>query len=247
MNSNFIRRVSIDWKKIPKDSYLKKINSINSLKSLDFNKKITCFTGENGSGKSTLLEAIAVAYGFNPEGGTLNHNFSTYDDVSELSDAVMLSKGYRQPKGKYFFRAESFFNLASKLEEYREGTPKEVFYERFGGMSLHEQSHGESFLSFFQTNELEGIYIMDEPEAALSPQSQLVLLIQIVKMANNGSQFIIATHSPILLGMPDIEIYSFDKDDIYLCRYEETECYKVMKLFLDDRNNFIKMLLEDSE
>lgn len=246
MNHNFIQKIKIDWKEITDSSYLKQIPSIYNLESLDFEHEITYFVGENGTGKSTLLEAIAVAYGFNPEGGTLNYNFSTYHDVSELSNAIRISKGYRRPKGNYFFRAESFFNVASKLEDYRDITPKEVFYERYGGKSLHEQSHGESFLSFFQTNEREGIYIMDEPEAALSPQRQLSLFIQIARMARAGSQFIIATHSPIILGIPNAKIYSFDKEQVSSCEYEETECYHVMKLFLNDREHFIKTLLDET-
>lgn len=244
MNTNFIQKIQIDWKQIPKTSYLNSISAISKLEYLDFQNEITYFVGENGTGKSTLLEAIAVAYGFNPEGGTLNYNFSTYDDVSELSNFIRISKGYRKPKGNYFFRAESFFNVASKLEEYRDTTPKEVFYERYGGKSLHEQSHGESFLSFFQGNEREGLYIMDEPEAALSPQRQLSLLILIARMAKAGSQFVIATHSPILLGIPGASIYSFDDEQIQLCRYEDTECYNVMKLFINDRERFLKRLLD---
>lgn len=243
MSENYIQKIVIDWDKIHEDSYLKEISSICDMKSLEFNNRITFFTGENGTGKSTLLEAIAVAYGFNPEGGTLNYNFSTYDDVSELSNAIRISKGYRRPKGNYFFRAESFFNVASKLEEYRDYTPKEVFYERYGGKSLHEQSHGESFLSFFLNNQKEGLYIMDEPEAALSPQRQLSLFIQIAKMAEKGSQFIIATHSPILLGIPGASIYSFDNSEVSLCNYEETECYNVMKMFINDRELLIARLL----
>ena len=149
MNDNYIQKVHIDWDIIPKDSYLRNIAALKHLEDFSFNNRITFFVGENGTGKSTLLEAIAVAYGFNPEGGTINYNFSTYYDVSELSEAIKISKGYRRPKGNYFFRAESFFNVASKLEDYRDITPKEIFYERYGGKSLHEQSHGESFLSFF--------------------------------------------------------------------------------------------------
>lgn len=244
MNDNYIQQIKIKWDNVPDDSYLKGIASISSLKCLEFHNGVTCFTGENGTGKSTLLEAIAVAYGFNPEGGTLNYNFSTYDDVSELSDSIIISKGYRRPKGGYFFRAESFFNVASKLEEYRDGDPKEIFYQRYGGKSLHEQSHGESFLSFFLNGQKEGLYIMDEPEAALSPQRQLSLLIQIAKMSETGSQFIIATHSPILLGIPEACIYSFDHDEVRACNYEETECYQVMRIFINDRERFLNRLLE---
>ena len=244
MNKNFIQKIQIDWSGVPDDSYLKNIPSIRKVECMNFDNEITFFVGENGTGKSSLLEAIAVAYGFNPEGGTLNYNFSTYNDISELSDSIKISKGYRRPKGNFFFRAESFFNVASKLEEYRDITPKEVFYERYGGKSLHEQSHGESFLSFFQTNEREGIYIMDEPEAALSPQRQLTLLIYIARMAKKGAQFIIATHSPILLGIPGAAIYSFDDGKISLCKYEDTACYNIMKLFINDRENFLERFLD---
>lgn len=243
MNDNYIKDIFIDWSKVNNDSFLNDIEVLRNIDRLFFDKKITFFVGENGSGKSTLLEAIAVAYGFNAEGGTLNYNFSTYHDVSELCGAIKISKGYKRPKGSFFFRAETFFNVASKLEDYRDITPKDIFYERYGGKSLHEQSHGESFLSFFQNNMREGIYIMDEPEAALSPQRQLTLLFQIANMRESGSQFIIATHSPILLGIPGATIYSFDSGKICECEYEDTECYLITKSFLNDRNYFLDKLL----
>jgi len=242
INDNYIKKISIDWDKVSSESYLNSIRALKNIEYLNFDNRVTFFTGENGSGKSTLLEAIAVAYGFNPEGGTVNYNFSTYDDVSPLSDAVTVSKGFRRPKGSYFFRAESFFNVAAKLEDYRDMIPKEVFYSRYGGKSLHEQSHGESFLAFFQASEQDGIYIMDEPEAALSPQRQLTLLLEIQKMKEEGSQFIIVTHSPILLGLPNVDIYMFDENGIELCSYEDTDCYKIMEMFINNRESFLKRL-----
>ena len=235
MENRFIQSVSIDWNVIEDDSYLRKICSLKSIDKLFFTNDITFFVGENGAGKSTLLEAIAVAYGFNPEGGTLNYRFSTYEDVSELGNAIRISKGYKRPKTSYFFRAESFFNVATKAEEYG---------SVYGTRGLHEQSHGESFLSFFQSFDGDGIFIMDEPEAALSPQRQLTLLIQIVKMVENGAQFIIATHSPILLGIPNADILSFDEGQIHSCSYEETESYQVMKLFINSRESLINQLLK---
>lgn len=247
MNNNFIQSIRIDWDQIEPDSYLRSIEALRGMEALDFRENITFFVGENGTGKSTLIEAIAVAYGFNPEGGTINYRFSTFDDVSELGSAIRMVKGYRRAKSNYFFRAESFFNVASKAEDYRDMTPKEVYYARYGGKSLHEQSHGESFLAYFQSFDREGLYIMDEPEAALSPQRQLTLLIQIAKMAQRGSQFIIASHSPILLGIPGADILSFDDGEIRRCGYEETESYQVMEMFINHREHLIGRLLYEED
>ncbi|BCN29261.1 AAA family ATPase [Anaeromicropila herbilytica] len=244
MSGSYIQSIRVDWDEIDGDSYLNNISAIKEMNKLDFNKNITFFVGENGTGKSTLIEAIAVAYGFNPEGGTMNYRFSTFDDVSELSSAIRMVKGYKRPKSNYFFRAESFFNVASKAEDYRD-QPKEIYYARYGGKSLHEQSHGESFLAYFQSFEKEGIYIMDEPEAALSPQRQLTLFIQIAKMAKNGSQFIIATHSPILLGIPGADIFSFDQGELHKSELEETESYQVMEMFINNRDMLVNQLLQD--
>lgn len=245
MDHKYIQSISIDWNQIDRDSYLHSIGALKNMEDLDFQKNITFFVGENGTGKSTLIEAIAVAYGFNPEGGTMNYRFSTFDDVSQLSSAIRIVKGYRRAKSSYFFRAESFFNMASKAEDYRDMTPKEIYYDRYGGKSLHEQSHGESFLAYFQSFDQEGLYIMDEPEAALSPQRQLTLFIQIAKMAENGSQFIIASHSPILLGIPGADIISFDEGVMRRCGYEETESYQVMEMFINHRGRLIERLLNE--
>ncbi len=202
-NDLFIKEIKIDWNKIEEDSYLRNIPSLEKVDALTFDRNITFFVGENGSGKFTLLEGIAVAYGFSAEGGSRNYNFSTYNSHSELHEAISLVKGIRRPKGNYFLRAESFYNVASKAEDYRDDTPCEIYYERYGGKSLHQQSHGESFLALIQENFSDnGIYILDEPEAALSPQRQLTLLMEIDRLAKQGSQFIIASHSPILLGVP---------------------------------------------
>ncbi len=238
MSNKFIQSIKINWNKIEEDSYLRTIESISKITQLSFTNNITYFIGENGTGKSTLLEAIAVAYGFNPEGGTLNYNFSTYDDISELSNAIKISKGYKRPKSSFFFRAESFFNVATMAVEYN---------SIYGERGLHEQSHGESFLSFFQSFQNEGIYIMDEPEAALSLQRQLTLFIQIAEMAKKGSQFIIVTHSPVLLAIPNSSIWSFDNGKIHTCRYEETENYQIIKMFINNRESFISQLLAENK
>jgi len=245
MNPLFIQEIQIDWTRISPRSYLHSVPALRSIDTLVFSNPITFFVGENGTGKSTLLEAIAVGYGFNPEGGTRNYRFSTFDDVSELNQALSFKKGYKRPRSGYFFRAESFFNVASKAEEYRDGEEKALYYARYGGKSLHEQSHGESFLSYFQSFDEEGLYLMDEPEAALSPQRQLSLLIQISKMAARGAQFLIATHSPILLGIPEAEILSFDEEILHPCTYEETESFQITEMFINNRDLLLHRLLSE--
>ena len=236
MNEQLIQNIKIDWQKIKPYSYLRDIEAIRNLKTIEFRCPVTFFVGENGSGKSTLLEAIAVASGFNPEGGTKNYNFSTYDSHSELWDALSITKGYRHAKWGYFLRAESFYNVATKEEEYSRGTE----YEEH----LHEMSHGESFLQTAQSKlRPNGIYFLDEPEAALSPQRQLTLLMEIYQCAKKGAQFFIATHSPILLGMPDAEILSFDGGVIHPCTYEETDSYRITEMFIHNREQILRQLL----
>lgn len=238
VKNQFIQGLTIDWAKINMDSYLRKIDAIKDVHTLTFNKPVTFFVGENGSGKSTMLEAIAVAYGFNPEGGTKNYSFSTYDSHSELCDAITIIKGVHRPRFGYFLRAESFYNVATKEQEYADiDHPSEKY---------HEKSHGESFLAIAQNYmKAGGIYIFDEPEAALSPQRQLTLLMDIYKCAKDGAQFIIVTHSPILLGIPDADIYSFDDGEVHLCEYEETDSYIVTELFINNRDVLLHRLLTE--
>ena len=236
MNAQFIQGVIFDWDRIDNDSYLKRIEAFQGVEKLDFNKPITFFVGENGSGKSTLLEALAVAHGFNPEGGTKNYVFSTHDTHSELCDAIRIVKSYRKEKWGYFLRAESFYNVATQEEAYANPVPARY----------HEQSHGESFLALAQNNlRPNGLYLFDEPEAALSPQRQLTLLMQIYNCAKEGSQFMIVTHSPILLGMPGADIYCFDHGRIHLCEYEDTESYQVTKMFINNRQRLLDQLLTE--
>ena len=231
MKDLYIKGLFIDWDKIPKDSYICNIPAIKDVSELRFENSITFFVGENGTGKSTLLEAIAIEFGYNAEGGTRNYNFSTFDDASPLSSALTLYKGIIRPKFGYFFRAETFFNVATaSIFEYQ-------------GEDYHSNSHGEGNLKFLSFDK-PGLYLMDEPEAALSPQRQLTLLSHIYTMSRAGSQFIIATHSPILLGCPDANILSFDNGAISPCKYEQTLSYMITKRFLSDRDKMLKDLLD---
>ena len=234
-----VKGIHIDWERIGNDSYLRDIPALRDLEDLSFCKNITMFVGENGSGKSTLLEALAIDCGFNPEGGSRNYQFSTYDSHSELCDAMRVTRGVRRPKWGYFLRAESFYNVATAEDEYSKGPGGNPHH-------FHECSHGESFLKLVQQNFGEdGLYLLDEPEAALSPQRQLTLLLEIVRCAKRGAQFFIVTHSPILLGIPDVQILSFDDGPIHPIEYEKTESYQVTKMFLDNKEQFLRRLLDE--
>lgn len=227
----YIDYITINWDKIESGSYLTRIPAIRKLERLQFRNPVTFFVGENGSGKSTLLEAIAIAYGFNPEGGSYNYRFSTYDDHSDLYGAVTLGRGVAGPKGGFFLRAESFYTMSTKLVEYE----REIGRPMYGNRTLHEQSHGESFLSFIMTYGRTGLYIMDEPEAALSPGRQLALFSRIAEMSRDGSQYIIVTHSPILLGLPGADIIAFEENGLVKQEYEDTESFRITELFINHR------------
>ncbi len=235
MNDLILRGFSIDWDQIEEDSYLRGIAALDGLGTFSFQKPVTFFAGANGSGKSTLLEALAIASGFNPEGGTRNYSFSTYDSHSELCDAVRLVKSGRKVKWGYFLRAESFYNVATKEMEYADLAHPSAQY--------HRKSHGESFLALTRDQfKGAGLYLLDEPEAALSPQGQLSLLYVIHTCVKAGAQFLIASHSPILLGYPGAEILSFDEGPIHPCAYEETDSYQITKMCLDHRELMLRNL-----
>jgi len=223
------------------------VPSIQSLDELVLDDKVTFLVGENGAGKSTLIEAIAVLAGFNAEGGSKNFRFGTRSSESALHQFMRPVRGHRRHRDGYFLRAESYFNVATEIERLDEepgmGAP---IIDSYGGVSLHEQSHGEAFLSLathrFRGN---GLYILDEPEAALSPQRQLALLSIIHDLVENrASQFIIATHSPILMAYPKALIYLLGSTGIERVAYQDTEHYRITRDFLSSPERFFKTLFE---
>ena len=206
---------------------------------LDFHENVTFLVGENGSGKSTLLEALAVQQGFNAEGGTKNFNFATEESHSELHKHLRVSKGFQNPKNGFFLRAESFYNVASEVDNLG-------YAGSYGGKSLHEQSHGESFFALMQNRfGANGLYILDEPEAALSPNRQMAMLTLLHQLVLQGCQFIIATHSPILLSYPDSKIYEIQSNAIKTVDYEQTEIFNISKYFLCNYKSILEDLLKD--
>lgn len=217
---------------------------IRSLEQVEFRKPVTFLVGENGSGKSTLLEAIAVAWGFNPEGGSKHFSFSTRDSHAALHRHLRLIRSPLRVRDGFFLRAESFYNVASEIDELDKIQP---LLHAYGGVSLHQQSHGESFLSLL-LHRLggRGLYIFDEPEAALSPMRQMTLLARMHQLVAEGSQFLIATHSPMLMAFPDAEILTLDGDQLSPTRLEDTEHFQVTRRFLNDPASMLKHLLEDA-
>jgi predicted ATPase len=220
------------------DAYPFSLPAVRALDTLELHPKVTFLVGENGSGKSTLMEAIAVALGFNAEGGSRNFNFSTHASHSELHAHLRIARGFRKPRTGFFLRAESFYNVASEIERLDVG-------HYYGDKLLHAQSHGESFLALlmhrFGDN---GLYLLDEPEAALSPQRQLAVLTRLHDLVQAESQFLIATHSPILMAYPDAWIYQCDGDGIRRIAYEETAHFQVTRDFLANPQRMLNMLLE---
>jgi predicted ATPase len=221
------------------------------LHELELHAKVTFFIGENGSGKSTLLEAIAVAAGFNAEGGSRNFRFATRSSESELHACIRLVRGVHRPRDGFFLRAESYFNVATEIERLdAEPGPAPPILPAFGGRSLHEQSHGESFFSLLQARfRGDGFYVLDEPEAALSPSRQLALLARLHQLVHLGSQFVIATHSPILMAYPDARLLELSQNGIREVSYEDTEHFQVTRAFLLGRERMLRELftVSDSE
>ncbi len=228
-------------------SYLHALPAVQYLlreKTLPIDSDVTFFVGENGTGKSTMIEAIAIAFGFNPEGGSRNFSFSTKASHAGLWQHLNLQRS-NYPKDGFFLRAESFYNVATYIEELDEiPAAAPPITDGYGGVSLHEQSHGESFMALVQNRfHGDGLYILDEPEAALSPSRLLTLLAEIHALAKKNSQFIIATHSPILMAYPGARILEFSEKGIQAVRYENTKHYQISRNFLDNPDKMLKILL----
>lgn len=241
----FIDGIKYDKEKVLNDNiYPFNIPAIRNLDELKFNKSVTFFVGENGVGKSTFIEALAVALKLNPEGGTQNFDFHTNDSHSNLSDYIMVYQTGNLPNTKYFLRAESFYNVASEIEKISKEPGGEDIFKFYGG-NLHECSHGESFIKLVQNRFGDrGLYILDEPEAALSPSRQMSLLCMIDDLVKRGSQFIISTHSPILLSYNNAEIFDLN-NNFEKIEYKDTDVYKTYKLFLDDPDRMLERLFNN--
>lgn len=221
---------------------------VRALDSIVFHPKVTFFVGENGSGKSTLIEALAVAWGFNAEGGTKNFNFSNRASHSDLHRFIRPSRSARKARDGFFLRAESYFNLGTEIEKLDKEPGGPPIINSYGGKSLHEQSHGESFFALFEKRfGGNGLYILDEPEAALSPNRQLTFLNRMHELILKDSQFIIATHSPIIFGYPDADIWQVSKYGLERVNYEDTEHVQVTRQFLNNRDIMLDVLLTDGD
>lgn len=234
MSEQFVRGVRL--LEADDSNYPYSIPAVKDFESVQFIDPVTFFVGENGSGKSTLIEALAIAAGFNAEGGTKNYSFSSQDTTSSLSNKITLIRGSKRERSGYFLRAESFYTMANYADK---GMDHPLL---FNGKRIHEQSHGEAFLSIIKEFN-KGLFILDEPESALSPQRQLALLITMNDLVKQGSQFIIATHSPILLAYPKATIYQLSQAGVEITGYENIEHVTLTRDFLNNPSQYLNKLL----
>jgi predicted ATPase len=238
MEHGFIREVQLRRETVDDfGEYPFNIPAVKKLDRLRFDPRVTFLIGENGSGKSTLIEAIAILLGLNPEGGSQNFSFAERPSESELHAHLRPVRSERRPRRQFFLRAESLFNVATQVET--------LGLSGYGWEELHERSHGEAFL-WIMTDRFVGggLYILDEPEAALSPKRQLSMLTRMDELVHEGSQLIIATHSPILMAYPNATIYELDQSGIHEVNYEDTEHFQITRDFLQQRGSFLRHLLK---
>ncbi len=247
LSEHYVLEIKLRRDKVPAfDRFPFSLPAISTLDALKLHPKVTFIVGENGSGKSTLLEATAIAFGLNPEGGTKNFRFSTRASHSSLHECLRLVKSAQRAKDSFFLRAESFFNVATEIENLdAEPAPGPPVIDSYGGHSLHEQSHGESFFALMNNRfGGKGFYILDEPEAALSPARQLAMLRRLHALVQDKSQFVVATHSPILMAYPDAWIYQITPRGFQRVTLQETDHFVVARRFLNDPEGQVARLLE---
>lgn len=236
MTTVYLKKITLLKEGIDSQRYPFSLPLLKKMNDLDITSNVTFFVGENGTGKSTLLEAIAYQCGFNTAGGGRNNHYHVESSESALGNYIRLSWFPKITHG-FFLRAESFYEFATHIDHIGG-------YDSYGGRSLHSQSHGESFLSLFKNRfRSKGIYILDEPEAALSTLRQLSLL-RIIKDLSEHSQFIIATHSPIIMGYPGATIINFDGEQLLPVAYEDTDQYQITRRFLENRDKMLKQIFE---
>lgn len=238
--NHYLLKADLRWELIEDRShYPYSLPSIAALHEIEFHPKITFLVGENGSGKSTLIEALAIAWGFNPEGGSKHFNFRTAESHSGLHAMLRLTRGAKRARDGFFLRAESYYNVATYVDQLEDGLSP------YGGHSLHAQSHGESFLTLLEHRlKGRGLYIFDEPEAALSPMRQMSMLVRLHDLVAAQSQFVIATHSPMLMAYPDAWIYQLGPLGLDRVEYDDTEHYRVTRGFLNHHRDMLSQLLE---
>ena len=240
----YLNSIGLRRSEVPSFSdYPFSLPAVRNLREIRLTSPVTFLVGENGSGKSTLLEAVASSWGFNPEGGSRNMMFATRPSESGLHEYLALQRGLKRPGDGFFLRAESFFNVATAVDEMGAEA-----LGPYGGVSLHERSHGESFLAlaghrFFPN----GFYVLDEPEAALSVRGQLALLRRMWDLVSQGCQFLVATHSPILTAFPEATIYHLSDEGIAKVAYDQTDQYRLTRDFLEEPGRFLRHLLSDDD